>query len=56
MLTKVNSFSIDTIVICHFVPHLIDFHNEKYETDLVVDTFHNYSFHKGFSIKNIKKI
>jgi uncharacterized HAD superfamily protein len=34
-------------VICHFVPHLIDFHNENYESDLTVDTFHNYQFHKG---------
>eukprot|EP01080_Neovahlkampfia_damariscottae_P005889 gene5889-9717_t len=42
---KVLAVDVDE-VICHFVPHLIDFHNEKYETDMVVDTFHNYSFHK----------
>jgi uncharacterized HAD superfamily protein len=33
-------------VLCHFVPKLIDFHNETYKTEIKFEGFHNYAFHK----------
>lgn len=33
-------------VLCHFVPKLIEFHNDTYSTDIQFEKFHNYAFHK----------
>lgn len=33
-------------VLCHFVPKLIDFHNENYQTSIKFEEFHNYAFHR----------
>lgn len=45
MIKPIIAIDIDE-VLAYFIPALLIYHNEHYETDLTVDSFYSYEFHK----------